>query len=90
MTFADLTFVPWNVLAGSALPTGPDVDPLKDYPNVYAWHQRMVSRPSFKKIWDLRTKYMEDQSLSWLGLEEGKTYEQVMEEVAKEKAEKGT
>ena len=90
MTYADLAFVPWNNLAGSCLPTGPDVDPLKEYPNVYAWHQRMVSRPAFRKIWDMRQKYMEEQNLSQLGLPVGKSYEEVMEEIQKEKKEKGT
>ncbi|KAI4142197.1 MAG: hypothetical protein LQ340_007417, partial [Diploschistes diacapsis] len=90
ITFADIAFVPWNVLAGSALPTGPDIDPLKEFPHVHAWHQRLVSRPSFKKLWEMRNRYMEEQQLTWLGLQEGKTIQEVMEQVAKEKAEKGT
>ena len=71
MTYADLAYSPWNQLAGSCLPTGPDVDPLTEFPHVQAWHLRMTSRPSFKKVWEMRKKYMEEQNLSHLGLPKG-------------------
>ena len=90
MTFADLAFAPWNELARMALPTGPAVDPLEEFPHVQAWHKRMTSRESFQKVWAWRTEGMKAQDLGQLGLPEGKGYDDVMEEIAKEKAEKGT
>ena len=60
LTYADLAFVPWSHVAGGALPSGSNVDPLKEFPHVQAWYQRMVSGPSFQKAWGVREKYVHE------------------------------
>lgn len=40
-----------------------DSKPLKDFPNVEAWHDRMIARDSFKKAMKTREKLMGDQGL---------------------------
>ena len=90
MTFADLAFVPWNQIAPTILPTGPDVDPLKDFPHVHAWHQRMTDRSAFRRAWKMRDELVAEQNMGAKGLGEGKTYQEVMEEIEAEKAAKKT
>ena len=41
----------------------PDSSPLKEFPNVEAWHNRMISRDSFKKATQTREKMMDEQGL---------------------------
>ena len=87
MTYADLSFVPWNAIAPITLPTGPSVDPLEDFPHVLAWHKRMTARPAFRRSWELRDKGIKEQNLTAGGLQEGQTYQSVMDEVEKAKRE---
>lgn len=58
MTFADLAWIPYNdgvdMLLGS-----PERSPLKDYPNVEAWHGRMTSRPSWKQAVGKKARLLE-------------------------------
>ncbi len=54
-TFADLSFVTWNDRMDMVLGV-PNSKPLKDYPNVEAWHECMISRDSFKKAMQTREK----------------------------------
>lgn len=52
-TYADLAFIPWNKIleSGSALPVEiTEKNGLREkYPNFFAWHERLVSRPAVKK-----------------------------------------
>ncbi|GAB1207841.1 hypothetical protein APSETT445_006576 [Aspergillus pseudonomiae] len=88
-TYADLAFVPWNCRLEMLLQTPPDEDPLAQYPNVQAWHNRMVSRPSWKRCMEVRDKLMDDQGLTPKGMPKGinniKEYEDL---IAREAAEK--
>nr|AEG19534.1 glutathione S-transferase [Glaciozyma antarctica] len=44
VTIADLSFIPWNTIAFQfLLPDG--VDPKTAYPNLWAWHQKLVEIP---------------------------------------------
>ncbi|WYZ38319.1 hypothetical protein EsH8_III_000233 [Colletotrichum jinshuiense] len=54
MTFADMAFVPYNSLLHLVSGCQPD-EALKDYPNVDAWHKRMSSRDSWKKVQELKS-----------------------------------
>ena len=66
------------------------MDPLEDFPHVLAWHKRMTARPAFRKSWELRDKGIKEQNLTAGGLQEGQTYQGVMEEVERAKAGKET
>ncbi|QKX56747.1 uncharacterized protein TRUGW13939_03853 [Talaromyces rugulosus] len=87
-TFADLAFLPWNARLDSVLLTPPGEDPLTPYPNVQAWHQRMLARDSWKKVISTRDKLMDDQGLQPNGMPKGitnmKEYEEYMEKQATE------
>ncbi|KAI9702270.1 MAG: glutathione S- transferase, nitrogen catabolite repression regulator [Bogoriella megaspora] len=69
-TFADLAFLPWNARVDHALGV-PGTEPLKEFPNVNDWHQRMLSRDSWKKAMQTRDKLMDDQGLTPLGMPKG-------------------
>ncbi|BAE65615.1 glutathione S-transferase [Aspergillus flavus] len=89
-TFADLSFVPWNCRLDMLLQTPPGEDPLAKYPNVQAWHHRMVDRPSWKRCMEVRDKLMDDQGLMPNGMPKGINNIQEYEaEIAREAAEKG-
>lgn len=49
-TYADLSFVPWNLLLPFAM--GPDFEKEveKDLPSYWAWWQRVVNRPATQKV----------------------------------------
>jgi glutathione S-transferase len=51
-TYADLSFVPWNIVVGAYPPLKEAMwekfDVAKKYPNYIAWHERMAARPSVK------------------------------------------
>ena len=49
----------------------PDSKPLKEFPNVEAWHHRMISRGSFRKAMDIREKMMDEQGLMPNGMPKG-------------------
>ncbi|PYI13141.1 thioredoxin-like protein [Aspergillus violaceofuscus CBS 115571] len=70
-TFADLAFMPWNTRLDFVLMTKPREDPLAPYPNVQAWHQRMVERPVWKRAMAVRDKLMDDQGLMPNGMPKG-------------------
>ncbi|KAL9083219.1 MAG: hypothetical protein Q9165_008625 [Trypethelium subeluteriae] len=69
-TFADLAFVTWNDRVDMVLGVT-DSTPLKDFPNVDAWHKRMVSRESFKKSMKIRENLMDAQGLMPDGMPKG-------------------
>lgn len=49
----------------------PDLKPLKEFPNVEAWHNRMIARDSFKKSMQIREKLMDEQGLMPNGMPKG-------------------
>ncbi|RAK71478.1 glutathione S-transferase [Aspergillus fijiensis CBS 313.89] len=85
-TFADLSFMPWNTRLDFVLMTKPGEDPLAPYPNVQAWHKRMVERPAWKRAMAVRDKLMNDQGLMPNGMPKGinniKEYEEYREKLA--------
>ncbi|KAL9627522.1 MAG: hypothetical protein Q9204_006506 [Flavoplaca sp. TL-2023a] len=69
-TYADLSFVTWNDRMDIVLGV-PDSKPLKEFPNVEAWHNRMISRGSFRKAMEIREKLMDEQGLMPNGMPKG-------------------
>lgn len=62
-TYADLAFVPWNVLLLTRLFPDDGVDFEHEYPLFWAWHQRLAQRPTVERIINVReecTRTMED------------------------------
>ncbi|KAK3046548.1 hypothetical protein LTR09_011958 [Extremus antarcticus] len=56
-TYADLAFVPWDLLLLNRLfPEG--FDAAKEFPLFYQWHQRVVQRPAVKKAIEIREHCM--------------------------------
>lgn len=53
MTFADMAFVPYHSLLHLFLERQPE-DAFEGFPNVGAWHERMTSRDSWKKVTELK------------------------------------
>ncbi|KAH6968159.1 glutathione S-transferase [Fusarium avenaceum] len=53
MTFADMSFVSYNSLLFLFFECAPE-DALKKYPNVEAWHNRMITKDSWKKVMELK------------------------------------
>lgn len=83
MTYADLSFVPWNDILHQCIPMKAE-DRFKDFPNVQAWHDRMASRASWKFITEARKKAMEEQDLAWTGMPRGMpTYQEYLDQIAK-------
>lgn len=70
MTYADLAFTTWNDRSDAILECAPE-DKFKGFPRVQAWHERMTSRPSWKKAMELRAKLMDEQGLTWTGMPKG-------------------
>jgi glutathione S-transferase len=71
ITFADLSFATWNDRVDSVLMTPPEQDKFEGFPNVRNWHERMISRPSWKKAMETRAKLMDEQGLTWNGMPKG-------------------
>lgn len=70
LTFADLSFVPWNDRLDATLGV-PDDQKFAGFPHVQAWHESMVQRPSWKKSMEIRARLMDDQGLDWNGMPKG-------------------
>ncbi|KAF2478186.1 glutathione S-transferase II [Lindgomyces ingoldianus] len=70
ITFADLSFVTWNDRIDATLMCAPEKK-FDGIPNVKAWHERMTSRPSWKKAMETRAKLMDEQGLQWNGMPKG-------------------
>ena len=50
-TIADLSFVTWNMLIPFIFgDEANDIQLEKNYPNYYAWNQRLMARPAVQKI----------------------------------------
>ncbi|RPD63378.1 glutathione S-transferase C-terminal-like protein [Lentinus tigrinus ALCF2SS1-6] len=58
-TVADLSFVPWDLLALTlGFKDRTDVDVAKTYPAFYAWHQKLLKRESVAKLLEVRASLM--------------------------------
>ncbi|KAI1384136.1 glutathione S-transferase [Hypoxylon trugodes] len=62
MTYADLAFVPWNDRIDSVILCKPE-EKFAGFPHVQAWHERMNSRPSWKRCMEVREPLMKEQGL---------------------------
>ncbi|KAF2837869.1 glutathione S-transferase [Patellaria atrata CBS 101060] len=62
ITFADLAFPTWNDRIDAIILCPPEAK-FEAHPNVKAWHERMTSRPSWKKAMETRAKLMDEQGL---------------------------
>lgn len=69
-TFADLSFVTWNDRMDMVM-GAPDSTPPKEFPNVEAWHNRMIARESFKKAMKTRGRLMDEHGLMPNGMPKG-------------------
>lgn len=49
-TYADLAFIPWNLLLPFAMGADFEAELEKDLPSYWAWWQRVVNRPASQKI----------------------------------------
>ncbi|KAJ2996574.1 hypothetical protein NUW58_g936 [Xylaria curta] len=70
ITYADLAWATWNDRLDSVILCPAD-NKFEGLPNVKAWHERMTSRPSWKKAMEIRAKLMDEQGLTWEGRPEG-------------------
>ncbi|KAI1209077.1 glutathione S-transferase [Annulohypoxylon truncatum] len=70
MTYADMAWVPWNDRVDTSLGV-PEPNKFDGFPNVKAWHERMTSLPSWKKIMETRAVLMDEQGLMWNGMPKG-------------------
>ena len=70
ITFADLAFVPWNDRLDVVLMVEQEKK-FDGFPRVKAWHERMTSRPSWKKAMGIRAKLMDEQGSTWNGMPKG-------------------
>lgn len=83
MTYADLSFVPWNDILHQCIPMQLE-DRFKEFPNVKAWHERMIARDSWAKLAEVRKKAMEEQDLAWTGMPRGiDSYQEYLDKISK-------
>ncbi|KAJ8126268.1 hypothetical protein O1611_g7373 [Lasiodiplodia mahajangana] len=59
MTYADMAFVPWNDRIDDVIIGCARANMFEGCPNVQAWHERMTSRHTWKKIMEDRRVLME-------------------------------
>lgn len=57
-TYADLSFVSWDLLLPAILPES-EFDLKLELPEFFKWHSNTIARPAVKKIVDLREHYLE-------------------------------
>lgn len=67
MTYADLAFTTWNDRTDDLLQCPPEKK-FEGFPNLKAWHERMVGRESWKKAMESRKELMDEQGLDWRGM----------------------
>ncbi|KAI1114206.1 glutathione S-transferase II [Nemania sp. NC0429] len=70
ITYADLAWATWNDRLDSVILCPAD-NKFEGFPNVEAWHERMISRPSWKKAMEIRARLMDEQGLTWEGRPKG-------------------
>ncbi|KAF4634843.1 hypothetical protein G7Y89_g3255 [Cudoniella acicularis] len=84
ITFADLAFVPWNDRLDAVLMCEGEKK-FEGFPLVKAWHESMISRPSWKKAMEIRAKLMDIQGLAWNGMPKGvSNMEEYVEKIKKD------
>jgi glutathione S-transferase len=84
ITFADLAFVPWNDRLEAVL-MSEEEKKFEGFPLVKAWHESMISRPSWKKAMEIRANLMDEQGLMWNGMPKGvSNMEEYMEKIKKD------
>ncbi|VUC23857.1 unnamed protein product [Clonostachys rosea] len=70
ITFADLSFVPYNDRVDVLLGVPADKK-FESFPHVKAWHEKMIARPAWIKSMEHRARLMDEQGLDWHGLPKG-------------------
>lgn len=86
MTFADMSFVPWNFRLSEVL-MKPWDEVWEGTPHVRAWHERMVELPSWKRSMEHRARLMDEQGLQWNGVPKGiETFTEYEAKIAAEAA----
>lgn len=70
MTFADMAFMPWNFRLSEVLGLPWD-EVWKGTSHVRAWHERMVTLPSWTRCMEHRARLMDEQGLQWNGVPKG-------------------
>jgi glutathione S-transferase len=70
MTFADMSFMPWNFRLSEVL-LQPWDEVWEGAPHVRAWHERIIELPSWKRCMDIRARLMDEQGLQWNGVPKG-------------------
>lgn len=58
-TYADLAFVPWDLLVLTRMFPEGGFDAEKEFPLFYQWHLDVTSRPAVKKTIDMRRDFMD-------------------------------
>ncbi|KAI1137234.1 glutathione S-transferase [Hypoxylon sp. FL0543] len=62
VTYADLAWVPWNDRIDAVVLCRPE-DKFAGFPHVRAWHERMTSRPAWKRCMEARESLMREHGL---------------------------
>jgi glutathione S-transferase len=82
MTYADLSFAPWNDRVDAVLGLAPEKK-FEGFPNVAAWHQRMTGRKAWKDVMERRDGLMDEAGLQPNGIPKGiKSFEEYQEMIA--------
>ncbi|KAI1303830.1 glutathione S-transferase [Xylaria venustula] len=82
MTFADMSFMPWNFRLSEVLKKPWD-EVWEGAPHVRAWHERMVNLPSWSRSMEIRARLMDEQGLQWNGVPKGiETFNDYEKEIA--------
>ena len=58
-TYADLAFVPWNLLLLARLFPDGDFDPQKEFPEFFRWYQHTIKRPAVYEVVQMRETAMQ-------------------------------
>lgn len=83
MTYADMSFVPWNFRLSEVLLQSWD-EVWEGMPHARAWHERMVELPSWKRSMEHRARLMDEQGLQWNGVPKGiETFTEYEEKIAR-------
>lgn len=73
-TFADIIFAPWNDRIDTLFgypPCAAEDNPIREFPNVDAWHSRVTARRTWKKCMEIRAGLMEELGLMSNGMPKG-------------------
>jgi glutathione S-transferase len=84
MTYADLSFTHWNDRIDALIMCAPEKK-FEGFPNVKAWHERMVGREAWRTIMDKRAELMDEQGYQANGLPKGINSPEEYQEMIKAK-----